>query len=87
MTAKKKSTGKRIAAWIGEIIEGLLLDRAATVDEAVALLKQYDMHSSLASAHHFSIADASGRSAVVEYRGEKISIKKQTVKFQPWPSS
>ena len=45
----------------------LLLDRAANVDEAIGLLGQYDMTSSIGSAHHFSIADASGRSVVVEY--------------------
>ena len=45
----------------------LLLDKAATVDEAIALLGQYDMHSSIGSAHHLSIADASGKSVVVEY--------------------
>lgn len=45
----------------------LLLDKAATVDEAIALLGQYDMNSSIGSAHHLSIADASGRSVVVEY--------------------
>lgn len=45
----------------------LLLDKAATVDEAIALLGQYDMNSSIDSAHHLSIADASGKSVVVEY--------------------
>lgn len=45
----------------------LLLDRAASVDEAVALLGQYDMNSSIDSAHHMFIADASGKSVVVEY--------------------
>lgn len=45
----------------------LLLDKAATVDEAVDMLRQYDMHSSMGSAHHLSIADASGKSVVVEY--------------------
>ena len=45
----------------------LLLDRAADVDEAVELLKQYDMNSSIGAAHHFSIADKSGKSVVVEY--------------------
>ena len=44
----------------------LLLDKAATVDEAVALLRRYDMHSSMDTAHHLSIADASGKSVVVE---------------------
>ena len=51
----------------------LLLDRAANVDEAVELLKQYDMNSSIGAAHHFSIADATGKSVVVEYvNGEML---------------
>ena len=45
----------------------LLLDQAANVDEAIALLRQYDMHSSNAMPHHLSIADAHGKSVVVEY--------------------
>lgn len=45
----------------------LLLDRAATVDEAVELLKQYDMNSDIGRAHHFALADATGKSVVVEY--------------------
>ncbi|MBR3689254.1 MAG: linear amide C-N hydrolase [Lentisphaeria bacterium] len=51
----------------------LLLDRAANVDEAVELLKQYDMNSSIGAAHHFSLADKSGKSVVVEYvNGEML---------------
>lgn len=51
----------------------LLLDRAANVDEAVELLKQYDMNSSIGAAHHFAIADKSGKSVVVEYvNGEML---------------
>ena len=45
----------------------LLLDRAANVDEAVELLKQHDMNSSIGAAHHFAVADATGKSVVVEY--------------------
>ena len=45
----------------------LLLDRAATVDEALDLLARYDMHHAIGSAFHFHIADASGTSAVVEW--------------------
>ena len=37
------------------------------VDEALALLEQYDMNSDIGTAHHYAIADASGRSVVVEY--------------------
>lgn len=51
----------------------LLLDKAANVDEAIALLEQYDMNSSIGAAHHLSIADADGKSVVVEYiNGEMI---------------
>lgn len=45
----------------------LLLDRAATVDEAVELLAQYDMHSDIGRGHHLAISDAQGNSVVVEY--------------------
>ena len=45
----------------------LLLDRAASVDEAVALLEQYDMNSDIGRGHHLAISDATGRSVVVEY--------------------
>lgn len=52
----------------------LLLDRAATVDEAIELLRQYDMHSSVDFAHHFAIADASGKSVAVEYVKNKLVV-------------
>lgn len=45
----------------------LLLDKAATVDEALSLLRSYDMHSSFGYMVHFAIADADGRSVAVEY--------------------
>ena len=52
----------------------MMLDSCATVDEAVALLGQYDMHSSANSCYHFQIADASGASVIVEYIGDEMSI-------------
>ena len=58
----------------------LLLDKAATVDEAIAMLGQYDMNSSIESAHHLSIADASGKSVVVEYvDGEMLVTETKVV--------
>ncbi|MCL2052481.1 MAG: linear amide C-N hydrolase [Lachnospiraceae bacterium] len=45
----------------------LLLDYAATVDEAIALLSQYDMHSDMGIMHHLAISDTTGRSVVIEY--------------------
>ncbi len=52
----------------------LMLDHAATVDEAISLLQQYDMNSDIGSAHHYAIADASGRSVVVEYLNEDMVV-------------
>ena len=46
----------------------LVLDRAATGDEALALLDEYDMQSSMPEANfHFLLADASGKAVVLEY--------------------
>ena len=45
----------------------LVLDRAATVDEAIELLQNYDMNSDIGTAHHYAVSDLSGRSVVIEY--------------------
>ncbi len=52
----------------------LLLDKAANTDEALALLEQYDLHASAGMMVHFAIADANGRSVVVEYVDHKMSV-------------
>lgn len=52
----------------------LLLDRAANVDEAIALLAEYDMNSSIGMAHHLAISDAEGNSVVVEYIDGKMIV-------------
>lgn len=52
----------------------MMLYKAATVEEVVALLQQHDMHASAGSCYHFLIADANGDSAVVEYVGDEISV-------------
>ena len=44
-----------------------VLNRAATVDEAIRILNSIDMHSDIGTAHHYAISDASGRSVVAEY--------------------
>lgn len=60
----------------------LMLDKAATVDEAVELLEQYDMHSSAGSCYHFQIADAGGNSAVVEYVDNELVVLKAEQDYQ-----
>ncbi len=53
----------------------LLLNRAATVEEAVALLGQYDLHASGGISHHLAISDASGASVSVEFvDGEMVVV-------------
>ncbi len=60
----------------------LLLDKAATVDEAVALLKKYDMRSSANSCYHYQIADAAGNSVIVEYLDNEMHVVKPEGKYQ-----
>lgn len=58
----------------------LILDRAANVEEALKLLKEYDMNSSIGMAHHLAISDREGNSVVVEYvNGEMIATKTDIV--------
>lgn len=51
-----------------------LLKNAANVDEALDLLRGIDLHSDIGSAHHFAMADASGRHVVVEYVDNKMEV-------------
>lgn len=45
----------------------LVLDRAATTDEAVELLKGYDMFASSGKDYHFYVNDAQGNGKVIEW--------------------
>lgn len=60
----------------------LVLDKAASVDEALELLGSYDMHSSANSCYHFQIADSGGNSAIVEYIDGEMVILKQEKNYQ-----
>lgn len=52
----------------------MLLNKVADVDEAVKLLDDYDMHGSMGMMIHFAIADASGKSVVVEYINNQMHV-------------
>ena len=52
----------------------MMLDKCATVTEAIDMLSQYDMHSSAGSTYHFQIADATGDSAIVEYIDNEMIV-------------
>ena len=57
----------------------LLLDRAATVQEATELLSQYDLHASMGMMVHFAIADEEGNSVTVEYVKNEMSVVETSV--------
>ena len=67
----KQSTGKPRIGTTTAI--RMLLDRASTVKEALAMLKNYDMdmQGSGRSNYHYFMADATGDYAIVEYTLEK----------------
>lgn len=61
----RQNTGKQV---IGTSLAiRLVLDRAATTEEAVTLLGQYDMFATGGRDYHFYITDTSGDGRVVEY--------------------
>ncbi len=45
----------------------LILDKAASVEEAVNMAKEVDLHDDIGSSFHFFITDASGASAVLQW--------------------
>lgn len=60
----------------------LVLDKAATVDEAVELLRQYNIYFSGGIDCHYLIADASGRSVIVEYYDGGLQVVETTEDYQ-----
>ena len=51
-----------------------VLDKCATVDEAVKLLDEYDMNTMLGATFHLFMCDRTGRSVVVEWLGDKMYV-------------
>ena len=47
----------------------LILDYADDVEEAVEIASSYDLHDSAKTSYHYMVADASGRSAILEWVG------------------
>ena len=48
-------------------MQRMILDYCATVDEAVELIQSYNLHDSAKSSFHYMIADATGKSAILEW--------------------
>lgn len=60
----------------------LVLDKAADVDEAVNLLKQYNIYFSGDVECHYLIADANGNSVIAEYYNDDLQIIKPDKDYQ-----
>ena len=60
----------------------LVLDKAQNVDEAIELIKNYDLHDSTGGPYHFQIVDKSGKSAIVEYFNNEIQVIKGEGNYQ-----
>ena len=57
----------------------LILDKAATVDEAIALFQKYNIYFSQDIFVHFLIADSSGKSALIEYWDGEMFVKEEAI--------
>ena len=51
-----------------------LLDKAASVDEALQMLGNFNMHNVFDTAYHYAIADNTGKSVVVEYINNEMKV-------------
>lgn len=49
----------------------LILDYADSVEEAVEIASAYDLHDSAKTSYHYMVADANGKSAILEWVGER----------------
>lgn len=60
----------------------LVLDKAASVEEAVALLSKYNIYFSKEAPCHYFIADASGTSIIVEFIDGEMKLVYPDAKYQ-----
>jgi hypothetical protein len=60
----------------------LVLDFAASVDQAIELLNQYNVRFSVEIPLHYLIADASGESAVIEYVAGEMRVLRNEQSWQ-----
>lgn len=60
----------------------LVLDKAATVEEAIELLKQYNIYFSGGIECHYLIADASERSVIAKYVNKELCVVEADAAYQ-----
>lgn len=73
--ATKQNTGK--TPIITTVAIRAVLDKCATVDEAIELFASYDMQDLLGINYHYQLADANGTSAIIEYVDNKMVVIRQ----------
>lgn len=73
--ATKQNTGK--TPIITTVAIRAVLDKCATVDEAIELFASYDMQDLLGINYHYQLADADGVSAIIEYVDNKMVVIRQ----------
>lgn len=60
----------------------LVLDKASTVDEAIALLRDYNIYFSGDVYCHYLIADGTGKSVIVEYYDNDLQVVETDKEYQ-----
>lgn len=73
--ATKQNTGK--TPFITTVAIRAVLDKCATVKEALELFASYDMQDLLGINYHYQLADAEGNSAIIEYVDNKMVVISQ----------
>lgn len=56
------------------VILRAVLDRCASVEEAEAIFRRFDMRDALGCCYHYQIADAAGNSIILEYCRNKLYV-------------
>lgn len=70
--ATKQETGKK--AIVTTVAIRGVLDKCATVEEAVEFFASYDMHDLLFCNYHYQITDATGKSVIIEYVNNEMRV-------------
>lgn len=73
--ATKQNTGK--TPIITTVAIRGVLDKCATVDEAIEFFASYDMQDLLGINYHYQLTDANGVSAIIEYVDNKMVVIRQ----------
>lgn len=71
-SATNQSTGKKDI--VTTVLIRAVLDKCATVDEAIEFISQFDVHDSLFCCYHYQITDESGKSVIIEYVDNDMRI-------------